>query len=81
MLIEVLRSKIYRFTVSNSKLHYIGSISLDKHLIDTANLVVGEKNQIVSNNNDERLGTYLIGENMALQLLKSKGRYDNYNQL
>ena len=60
MLIQVLRSKIYRFTVANSKLHHIGSISLDKHLIDIANLVVGEKNQIVKNNNDERLGTYVI---------------------
>ena len=57
MLIDVLRPKIHRFTVANSKLHYICSISLDKHLIDTANLVVGEKNQIVNNNNDERLGT------------------------
>ena len=60
MLIDVLRPKIHRFTVANSKLHYICSISLDKHLIDTANLVVGEKNQIVNNNNDERLATYVI---------------------
>ena len=57
MSIEVLRSKIHRFTEANSKLYYNGSISLDKHLIDSANLVVGEKNQIVNNNNDERLGT------------------------
>jgi aspartate 1-decarboxylase len=60
MLIEVLRSKINRFNEADSKSHYIGCISLDKHLIDSANLVVGEKNQIVNNNNDERLGTYVI---------------------
>ena len=71
MLIQVLRSKIYRFTVANSKLHYIGSISLDKHLIDTANIVVGEKNQIV-NNNDERLGTYVIEGKYGSAVLKLK---------
>ena len=72
MLIQVLRSKIYRFTVANSKLHYIGSISLDKHLIDTANIVVGEKNQIANNNNDERLGTYVIEGKYGSAALKLK---------
>ena len=72
MLIQVLRSKIYRFTVANSKLHYIGSISLDKHLIDTVNLVVGEKNQIENNNNYERLGTYVIEGKYGSAVLKLK---------
>ena len=72
MSIEVLRSKIHRFTEANSKLHYIGSISLDKHLIDTVNLVVGEKNQIVNNNNYERLGTYVIEGKYGSAVLKLK---------
>ena len=72
MLIQVLRSKIYRFTIANSKLHYIGSISLDKHLIDTANLVVGVKNQIVNNNNNEPLGTYVIEGKYGSAALKLK---------
>ena len=72
MLIHVLRSKICRFNVANSKLHYIGSILLDKHLIDTANLVVGVKNQIVNNNNNEPLGTYVIEGKYGSAALKLK---------
>lgn len=60
MLIEVLKSKIHRVTVTDAKLHYIGSITLDKLLIEAANLVVGEKVQIVNINNGERLETYVI---------------------
>ncbi len=43
MLIEVLKSKIHRVTVTDADLNYIGSITLDKVLIDAANLIVGEK--------------------------------------
>ena len=60
MLIEVLKSKIHRVTVTDADLNYIGSITLDKKLIDAANLVVGEKVQIVNINNGERLETYVI---------------------
>ena len=60
MLIEVLKSKINRVTVTDADLNYIGSITLDKKLIDAANLVVGEKVQIVNINNGERLETYIV---------------------
>ena len=60
MLIEVLKSKIHRVTVTDSDLNYIGSITLDKKLIVEANLIVGEKVQIVNINNGERLETYVI---------------------
>ena len=60
MLIEVLKSKIHRVTVTDADLNYIRSITLDKKLIDAANLVVGEKVQIVNINNGERLETYII---------------------
>ena len=60
MLIEVLKSKIHRITVTDADLNYIGSITLDKKLIDAANLVVGEKVQIVNINNGERLETYIV---------------------
>ncbi|MDA8947667.1 aspartate 1-decarboxylase [Flavobacteriaceae bacterium] len=60
MLIEVLKSKIHRVTVTDADLHYIGSITLDKLLIEAANLVVGEKVQVVNINNGERLETYVI---------------------
>ena len=60
MLIEVLKSKIHRITVTNADLNYIGSITLDKNLIDAANIISGEKVQIVNINNGERLETYVI---------------------
>ena len=60
MLIEVLKSKIHRVTVTDANLNYIGSITLDKNLIDAANIIPGEKVQIVNINNGERLETYVI---------------------
>jgi len=60
MLIEVLKSKIHRITVTDADLNYIGSITLDKKLINASNLVVGEKVQILNINNGERLETYVI---------------------
>ncbi|MGB1404813.1 MAG: aspartate 1-decarboxylase, partial [Flavobacteriaceae bacterium] len=55
-----LKSKIHRVTVTDADLNYIGSITLDKKLIEAANLVPGEKVQVVNLNNGERLETYII---------------------
>ncbi|MEN8666587.1 MAG: aspartate 1-decarboxylase, partial [Flavobacteriaceae bacterium] len=41
-------------------LNYIGSITIDEDLMDAANIIHGEKVQIVNNNNGERLETYAI---------------------
>ncbi len=60
MLIEVIKSKIHRVKVTDADLSYVGSITLDKELIDAANFVVGEKVQVVNVNNGERLETYII---------------------
>lgn len=60
MQIEVLKSKIHRVKVTDADLNYVGSITLDRELIDAANLVVGEKVQVVNVNNGERLETYVI---------------------
>ncbi|MGB2305449.1 MAG: aspartate 1-decarboxylase [Flavobacteriaceae bacterium] len=60
MQIEILKSKIHRVTVTGADLNYIGSITLDSSLIEAANLVPGEKVQIVNINNGERLETYVI---------------------
>lgn len=60
MLIEVLRSKIHRVTVTGADLNYIGSITVDEDLLDAAQIVPGEKVQVVNNNNGERLETYAI---------------------
>ena len=60
MQIEVLKSKIHRVRVTHADLNYVGSITIDKDLIEAANLVVGEKVQVVNVNNGERLDTYVI---------------------
>ena len=60
MQIEVLKSKIHRVTVTGADLNYIGSITIDRELMDAANLIAGEKVQIVNVNNGERLETYVI---------------------
>ena len=60
MQIEILKSKIHRVTVTGADLNYIGSITIDSALIEAANLVPGEKVQIVNINNGERIETYVI---------------------
>ena len=60
MQIEVLKSKLHRVTVTEANLNYMGSITIDEDLMDAANLIAGEKVQIVDNNNGERLETYII---------------------
>lgn len=60
MQIEVVKSKIHRVKVTGADLNYIGSITVDEDLMDAANMVQGEKVQIVNNNNGERLETYVI---------------------
>ncbi|EGK02999.1 MAG: aspartate 1-decarboxylase [Prevotella sp.] len=60
MIIEVVKSKLHRVTVTEANLNYIGSITIDEDLMDAVNLIEGEKVQIVNNNNGERLETYII---------------------
>lgn len=60
MNIQVLKSKIHRVTINQAELHYVGSITLDEDLIDTANLIENEKVQILNINNGARLETYVI---------------------
>lgn len=60
MLIQVVKSKIHRAKVTQADLNYIGSITIDEKLMNAANLIEGEKVQIVNNNNGERFETYVI---------------------
>ena len=59
-MIEVLKSKLHCATVTEANLNYMGSITIDENLMDAANLIAGEKVQIVNNNNGERFETYII---------------------
>ncbi len=60
MLIEVLKSKIHRVSVTEANLNYVGSITIDEALIEAAGMIEGEKVQILDINNGERLETYII---------------------
>ena len=60
MQIEVVKSKLHRVTVTEADLNYIGSVTIDEELLDAANMIEGEKVQIVNINNGERLETYII---------------------
>ena len=60
MQIQVVKSKIHRVKVTGADLNYIGSITIDQDLMDAANIIQGEKIQVVNNNNGERLETYVI---------------------
>ena len=60
MLLEIFKSKIHRVKVTQAELHYVGSVTIDEALMEAANLIAGEKVQIVNVNNGERLETYVI---------------------
>jgi aspartate 1-decarboxylase len=60
MLVQVVKSKIHRVKVTGADLNYIGSITIDEDLMDAANIIEGERVQIVNNNNGNRLETYAI---------------------
>lgn len=60
MQIQVLKSKIHRVTVTEARLDYIGSITIDEDLLDAADILPGERVFIVNNNNGARLDTYTI---------------------
>jgi len=60
MLVELLKSKIHKVTITGANLNYIGSITIDEDLIDAANLIEHEKVHVLDLNNGERLETYVI---------------------
>ena len=60
MLIEVLKSKLHCVKVTEANLNYIGSITIDEDLLDAAEMIAGQKVQIVDNNNGERFEPYII---------------------
>ena len=62
--IEVIKSKIHRVTVTQADLNYVGSITIDEALMEAANVIEGEKVQIMDINNGERLETYTIKGNV-----------------
>jgi len=60
MIRTMLKSKIHRATVTRADLHYVGSISIDRQLMEAADLLEGEKVAIADITNGARLETYVI---------------------
>ena len=60
MLYTMFHGKIHRAVVTQARLDYMGSITIDEDLLDAAGILPGEKVQIVNNNNGERMETYTI---------------------
>lgn len=60
MFLNMFKSKIHRATVTEANLNYVGSITVDKVLLEKSGILPGEKVQIVNNNNGARLETYTI---------------------
>jgi len=60
MLLQILKSKIHRVTITEANLEYIGSITIDEALMEASNIYAGERVQVVDNTNGARLETYVI---------------------
>lgn len=60
MLVEKLKSKIHKVTVTEANLEYEGSITIDEDLMDAANLLEHEKVMVLNMHNGERIETYVI---------------------
>jgi len=60
MQIQLLKSKIHRAKITQTELHYVGSITIDEDLMDAANMIENEKVHVVNINNGERFETYII---------------------
>lgn len=60
MTVTMFKGKLHRLTVTEADLYYEGSITLDRELLDAANILAYEKVQVVNVNNGARLETYTI---------------------
>lgn len=60
MILTMLKGKIHKATVTQAELNYMGSITIDKTLMEASGIIENEKVQIVDINNGERFETYVI---------------------
>ncbi len=60
MYITLFKSKLHRATITEANLNYVGSITIDEALLEQADILPGEKVQVVDVNNGERFETYTI---------------------
>jgi aspartate 1-decarboxylase len=56
----MMKSKIHRALVTQADLHYVGSVTISRDLMEAADLLAGERVDIVDINNGNRLSTYVL---------------------
>lgn len=61
MFVKVLKSKLHRARVTDTKLHYAGSVAIDSELMEAVGILPYEVVLVVDLNNGSRLETYAIG--------------------
>ena len=57
---EILKSKVHRATVTDLSVDYVGSIAIDESLMQKANIIEGEKVDVLNIHNGQRFSTYVI---------------------
>lgn len=60
MILTMLKAKIHRATVTESNLHYVGSITIDRDLMEASGILEYEKVSVVDIDNGSRFDTYVI---------------------
>jgi aspartate 1-decarboxylase len=73
MIRTMLKSKIHRATITDSDLHYVGSITVDLDLLDAANIRVNEQVAVVDVDNGSRFETYTIAGERSSGQIKVNG--------
>ncbi len=80
MQLNMLKSKIHRAVITEAKLNYVGSITIDQDLMDAANIIECEKIQVVDINNGSRLETYVIPGERGSKIICLNGAAARYVQ-
>jgi len=81
MLREMYKSKIHRATVTEANLRYQGSITIDRRLMDAADLLPGEKVQVVNLHNGTRIETYCFAGKRASGVVCMNGAAARWAQV
>ena len=73
MILNLLKAKIHRATVTEADLHYIGSITIDEDLMQSSGLIEYEKVEILNITNGNRLETYVLKGEKGSGCIKING--------
>lgn len=69
----MLKSKIHRATITDSDLHYVGSITIDPDLLEAADILEHEQVAVVDVDNGARFETYTIAGERGSGVVKVNG--------